>query len=72
MRKIISGPGGRSAYVIRALSLVPDEVRAWQELAEAQYLSSARMMGFDTGRAIDRSQMELIARRVSALNECFY
>jgi AhpD family alkylhydroperoxidase len=30
------------------------------------------MGGMETGRAIDRSQMELVAGRVSALNECFY
>ena len=42
------------------------------DLAGAQYLSIKRMLGFRTGRAIDRAQMELIAGRVSALNECFY
>ena len=65
-------PGGRAPYVVRALSLVPDQVRAWQEVAAAQYLTIEQMRGFETGRAIDRSQMELVAGRVSALNECFY
>jgi hypothetical protein len=71
-RELLAGPGGRTAYVIRALSLVPAEVAAWNGLAAAQYLSTEKMGGMETGRAIDRSQMELVAGRVSALNECFY
>ncbi len=72
-REVVAvGPGGRSANVIRALSLVPEQVRAWKDLSAAQYLSSERMMGFETGRVLDRSQMELVAGRVSSLNECFY
>ena len=47
-------------------------MRAWQDLAGAQYLSLGRMKSFETGRAIDRSQIELVAGRVSALNEGFY
>jgi hypothetical protein len=62
----------RAAYVIRALTLTPNEARAWIELSGAQYLSPARMTRLDTGRAIDRAQMELVAGRVSALNHCFY
>jgi hypothetical protein len=69
---LAAGPGDRTAAVIRALSLVPDEVRAWVDLSNAQYLSQDRMAGMETGRAIDRSQIELTAGRVSALNECFY
>jgi hypothetical protein len=30
------------------------------------------MTRFDRVRAIERSQIELVAGRVSALNECFY
>lgn len=71
-RALLSMPGGRSAGVIRALSLVPAEVRAWNELSDAQYLSRERMASMQTGRALDRSQIELVAGRVSALNECFY
>jgi alkylhydroperoxidase family enzyme len=71
-RELLPRIGGRTAHVLRALSLVPDEVRAWFDLSAAQYLGIDKMAGFDTGRAIDRSQVELIAGRVSALNECFY
>ncbi len=65
-------PMGQAPYVVRALSLVPAEVEAWQSLSAAQYLSIERMRSFDSPRAIDRSQIELVAGRVSALNECFY
>lgn len=59
--------------VARALSLVPDAVRQLKELSEAHYLPidlvtnpRARVA------ALSRAQMELVAGRVSALNECFY
>lgn len=58
--------------VLRALSLVPAEVRAWRAVAAAQYLDEADMMRFDSPHAASRSQIELVAGRVSALNECFY
>ncbi len=66
--------GGRARLpnVVRALSLVPAQVRAWTELSEAQYVPGRRF--FDTGfvRGLDRAQIELVAARVSALNRCFY
>lgn len=64
----------RAANVVRALTLVPDALRDWRELAAAQYLSFAGMANYvkDPERAIDRLQMELVAGRVSAVNECFY
>ncbi len=65
-------PGGRAAGVVRALSLVPEEVRSWQALSGAQYLSMEAMARMETERALDRAQIELVAGRVSALNECFY
>ena len=64
------GPGN----VIRALSLVPEEVRMLKRLSRAHYLD-IRDVADPTrngGRAIDRGQIELLAGRVSALNECFY
>ena len=64
----------RSANVIRALTLVPDALRDWRDLSGAQYLSFAEMQNFvkSENRSIDRKQMELIAGRVSSVNECFY
>lgn len=63
-----------AANVVRALSLVPDAVRGWQQIAGAQYLSLQGMQNFvqDDNRSINRMQMELIAGRVSSVNECFY
>jgi hypothetical protein len=65
---------GKSANVVRALSLVPDAVRQWFAVGNAQYLSMPRMMSFSgaTGKALNRRQLELVAGRVSAFNECFY
>jgi hypothetical protein len=64
---------GRTGNVIRALSLVPDEVRTLGELSEAHYLPHASVMNpAARGAHLNRSQIELIAGRVSALNQCFY
>lgn len=58
--------------IMRALSLVPDEVRALRRLSHAHYVPEGKLQDTSYGRAIDRLQMELVASRVSALNECFY
>ena len=64
---------GRTANVIRALSLVPDEVRALKDLSPAHYLTLEEMSDPSRGRGgLDRRQVELLAARVSALRECFY
>ena len=67
-------PQGGAANVLRALSLVPQAVRDWIRLASAQYLSVTGMANLvkQEDRAIDRMQMELVAGRVSSINECFY
>ena len=60
-------------YVRRALMAVPNEQRGFFALAHAQYLDSAQIADVGTNyRAITRAQMELLAGRVSALNQCFY
>lgn len=65
---------GRTANVLRALTLVPDALRDWKNLSAAQYLSMESMGNFvkQDDRAINRMQMELVAARVSSINECFY
>lgn len=67
---------GVTGNVVRALSAVPEEVRALKALSSHHYLSIEDMRDFvggeSVGRAIDRAQMELVAGRVSALHECFY
>lgn len=55
--------------VMRALSLVPDHVRALRELSAAHYVD---VRDLAARRALDRPQIELVAARVSALNQCFY
>ena len=67
-------PLGRGANVLRALSLVPNALREWSAVAAAQYLSAARIVDFGAipGRHLNRMQIELVAGRVSAYNECFY
>jgi hypothetical protein len=67
-------PEGANANVLRAYSVVPDAVRNWMLVGDAQYLSMSGMQIFagDTGRSIDRMQIELVAARVSSHNECFY
>jgi hypothetical protein len=61
-------------YVVRAFSLVPDEVRGIIDLLRVQYVTVDKVMdpAHEPGRAISRAQMELIAARVSAVHDCFY
>lgn len=75
------GEVGQSLYggkpmpnVIRALSLVPDDARLALRQCEAQYLEIPQVMdpGYEPERGLTRAQIELIAGRVSAINECFY
>ena len=64
---------GRRTYIRRALSLVPDEARSFFDVTNAQYLPGPAMTDFSREyRAITHAQIELIAARVSAINQCFY
>ena len=66
-------PSGATGNVVRALSLVPDEVRTLKDLSAAHYVKMASVRsGANDGRSITRSQMELLAGRTSALNTCYY
>jgi hypothetical protein len=60
--------------VLRALSLVPDAVRRMKDLSAAQYVPIEQVADpmADPGRKLSRAQIELVASRVSAVNECFY
>jgi hypothetical protein len=59
--------------VIRAMSLVPDEVRTLYDLSAAHYLPMGQVRDPSASRGVlNRMQMELIAGRVSALRQCFY
>ena len=66
---------GRStvANVVRALSLVPPEVVALADMGAAQYLSYVEMRELvNIDRELTRAQIEFVAVKVSAANECFY
>lgn len=72
-------PPPSAPYVLRAMSLVPEAVRWLKELSAAHYLDMdpsdgrSEMLDFVHGKGpLDRAQTELIAGRVSAINECFY
>ena len=67
-------PTGRpAANIMKAMSLVPDEVRGFFDLVSHQYMPPLAMRDFSREyRAIGHSQIELLAARVSALNQCLY
>jgi hypothetical protein len=59
----------------RALSLVPSEVDLLNTVSTSHYMNIENVGNpawTEPGRGIDRLQMELVAARVSAVNECFY
>ncbi|MEE2892663.1 MAG: alkylhydroperoxidase-related (seleno)protein [Pseudomonadota bacterium] len=64
----------QTANVIRAMSLVPDEVRTLSDTIEVHYLSIGEIIDprASGDRVLSRAQMELLASRTSALNQCFY
>jgi hypothetical protein len=64
----------QTGNVIAAMSLVPDSVRLMKLLSGVQYLPLSQLTHLESnaGRDISRPQMELLAGRVSSLNDCFY
>lgn len=64
---------GPAANIRRALSLVPAEAVGFFDLVGNQYLAGPQMRDFSREfRAITHGQIELIAARISALNQCLY
>jgi TPR repeat protein len=54
-------------------AVLPDEAAGFFDLDEALYLPQAAIHDLETEyRAITHVQMELIATRIAALNQCFY
>ena len=75
------GEAGRSIWgdapmpnVIRALSLIPADAALVLAQCEALYLEIPQVLdpSYEPKRGLERAQIELIAGRVSAVNECFY
>ena len=60
------------ASIVGALSLVPREMAAQEELHGPLYLTYEEMADMGFRRGLDRRQLELVAGRTSAVNECFY
>ena len=78
-RVVESGPEadmwqGRTGYVLRALSLVPDEARSVLDLLEVHYMGGEDVWKFKSSPkgTLTRIQSEIVAIRISAFNECFY
>ena len=56
-----------------ALSLVPEAAIQWWDMLETMYQTSAMMRDFGHDyRAISHAQIEMLAARVAALNQCLY
>ena len=64
--------GDVTGNALRALSLVPDAVRDTRILSQAQYVPLDQGFDMGFGRTLGREQMELLAARTSAMNDCFY
>ncbi len=62
--------GGSS--IVGALSAVPPEAEAQEDMHGPLYLTYEQMGDLQFERGLSRPQMELVAARTSALNECFY
>lgn len=78
---IRGGEEGRSLYgegmqpfIYRALSIAPKDAATNMALGDAQYLPIDRFAEYAYSHhpALSRPQVELVAGRVSAVNECFY
>ena len=69
-------PGKSPAEVFnihRGLSLVPEEASGFFDLDDELYLPQAAVRDFSREyRAISHAQMEFLAARVSAINQCHY
>lgn len=67
------GDAPNAPHVRRAMSLVPEEALSFFALNDVQYLPPEAMWQLDVNpRSIEKTQVELVASRVSALNGCFY
>ncbi len=65
-------PMARATSSWWAVSLVPDAFDGMEEFHNSLYLSPAEMMMEESPRRLPRPQIELVAARTSAINECFY
>jgi hypothetical protein len=68
------GGNQRIVNVVSALSLIPDAIRIADDILTSYYVVGNDLpnLSKNSGRALQRSQMEYIAARVSSFNDCFY
>ncbi len=61
-------------FIYRSLSLVPEEAKGLIRNGGSQYILLEEFMNpvFTLDPSISRPQVELVAARVSAINQCFY
>jgi hypothetical protein len=64
----------QTANVLRAMSLVPDAVRHLGVQSAVQYVDMPNVRNFESSGqlGLSRPQIELVAARTSAINDCFY
>lgn len=69
----IFGPGP-APNILRSLSLVPEEARRLNKVMDTEYFSLETIFDLDYSSlpAVSRRQIEIVAAKVSALNQCFY
>lgn len=67
-------PAGFMANILRATSLAMNDARSIIDVMMAQYNvpEKAQDLSYVITPSLDKMQTELVAARVSALNECFY
>lgn len=60
--------------ILRSLSLVPDEAKRLNRIMDREYCSLEQIFSltYSPHHSLSRPQVEFIAARVSALNQCFY
>ena len=70
----IFGGMPQTANVLRAMSLVPDAVRHLGVQSAVQYVDMPNVRNFESSGqlGLSRPQIELVAARTSAINDCFY
>jgi hypothetical protein len=65
-------PKATPGSIVDALSLVPGEASAQEDLHGPLYLTYEQMSERRFVRGLNRAQLELVAVRTSSINDCFY
>jgi hypothetical protein len=69
----LKSPIGPPPHIMQSMTLVPRAQIAFQRLMAELYINmGAEMDDLTSQRALKRPQLELLATRISAANDCFY